>query len=132
MMPQSNADDASAEGQMGANVVRLTFLPAGQCVEFEIGKPRSILDVAIDFGIDLDHACGGSCACSICHVVLRKGEELLSECTEDELDRLDMAADLQLHSRLACQAMIERPGELVVEIPDWNRNYARESGSNLL
>ncbi len=46
---------------------------------------------------------------------------------DDEADRLDMAADLQLNSRLGCQAVIEKPGEVVVEIPSWNRNYVSEA-----
>jgi len=37
-----------------------------------------------------------------------------------------MAADLQLDSRLGCQAVIKEPGEVVVEIPAWNRNYVSE------
>jgi 2Fe-2S ferredoxin len=59
-------------------------------------------------------------------VVVHKGEELLSEMDDDEADRLDMAAGLTLHSRLGCQAVITKPGELVIEIPEWNRNYVSE------
>ena len=118
------------------NLVRLTFLPERQTVEFERGKlpyqdhgkPGSILDIALNFGLHLEHACGGNCACTTCHVVVKKGKELLSDMDDDEADRLDMAADLQLDSRLGCQAVIEKPGEVVVEIPAWNRNYVSESG----
>ena len=118
------------------NTVRLTFLPENEMVEFECGKlsyqdhgkPGSILDIALNFGLNLEHACGGNCACTTCHVVVKKGQELLSEIDDEEADRLDMAADLQLNSRLGCQAVIEKPGEVVVEIPAWNRNYVSESG----
>jgi len=48
---------------------------------------------------------------------------LLSEIKDDEADKLDSAADLSLHSRLGCQAIIVKPGDIVVEIPSWNRNY---------
>ena len=114
--------------------VRVTFLPEGRTVEFEFGalpwdrhgQPMSFLDVAENYGIFLDHACGGSCACSTCHVWIKEGAEGLSEAEDDELDRLDTAADLQLNSRLGCQAVIERPGNYVVEIPSWNRNYVSE------
>jgi 2Fe-2S ferredoxin len=131
---------ATAKAELGPNTVRLTFLPSGQSVEFEAGKlpymdhgkPQSILDVAMNFGIHLEHACGGSCACTTCHVVVKKGGELLNECSEEEADRLDMAADLQLHSRLGCQTVIEKPGEVVVEIPSWNRNYISEGGGSTL
>lgn len=119
-----------------SNTVRVTFLPENEIVEFECGKlpyqdhgkPGSILDIALNFGLDLEHACGGNCACTTCHVVVKQGKELLSELDDDEADRLDMAADLQLDSRLGCQAVIERSGEVVVEIPAWNRNYVSESG----
>lgn len=116
------------------NLVRITFLPENRTVEFEHdkleyqehGRRQSILDVALNFGIQLDHACGGNCACTTCHVVVKKGKELLSEMDDDEADRLDMAADLQLNSRLGCQAQVTKPGEIVVEIPSWNRNYVSE------
>src|ERR1051326_8632028 len=60
------------------------------------------------------------------HVHVIKGAELLSEMDDDEADRLDMAADLQLNSRLGCQVTIDKPGEVVVKIPEWNRNYVSE------
>ena len=120
----------------GPNTVRITFLPGNKSFEFEHGclpygdhgRPQSILDIALNFGVNLEHACGGNCACTTCHVVVRKGKDCLAEMDDDEADRLDMAADLQLNSRLGCQAVIEKPGEIVVEIPAWNRNYVSEGG----
>ncbi|MCS6883926.1 MAG: 2Fe-2S iron-sulfur cluster-binding protein [Acidobacteriota bacterium] len=102
----------------------VTFLPLGKTFEVQTGQ--SILDVALDNDVPLDHACGGVCACSTCHVIIKKGMELLSEMEDDEADQLDEAAGLTLQSRLGCQALIQQPGNLVVEIPSWNRNYARE------
>jgi 2Fe-2S ferredoxin len=135
MAEQTSKDKGTATVEpVGPNTVRLTFLPANQTFEFERGelpyqehgKPQSILDVAINKDFFLDHACGGNCACTTCHVIVRKGEELLSQMDDDEADRLDMAAGLTLHSRLGCQAVIEKPGEVVIEIPAWNRNYVSE------
>jgi ferredoxin, 2Fe-2S len=122
----------------GPNTVRVTFLPENKTFEFEHGKlpyqdhgkRESILDVAMNFGLHLEHACGGNCACTTCHVVVKKGKELLNEMDDDEADRLDMAADLQLNSRLGCQTVIEKPGEVVVEIPSWNRNYVSEAATH--
>ena len=115
---------------------KVTFIIDGEqkTVEFQHGKlpysnhgkPESFLDVSKHFDLGLEHACGGNCACTTCHVVVKKGKELLSEMEDDEADRLDMAADLQLNSRLGCQAVIEKPGEVVLEIPAWNRNYVSE------
>lgn len=128
----------ATEEALGPRTVRLTFLPENKTFEFEHGKlpyqehgkPESILDVAMNFGLHLEHACGGNCACTTCHVVVKKGKECLSEMEDDEADRLDMAADLQLNSRLGCQAVIEKPGEVVVEIPAWNRNYVSEAATH--
>lgn len=116
------------------NTVEVTFLPEGKTVQFEHGKlpyfnhgePQSILDVALNNNIKLDHACGGNCACTTCHVWVKEGANNLSDMDDDEADRLDMAADLQLNSRLGCQAVIKGPGKVVVEIPAWNRNYVSE------
>ncbi len=122
----------------GENTVQVTFLPEGKTVQFEHGKlpyqdhgkEESILDVALNNGIHLEHACGGNCACTTCHVWVKEGAENLSEMEDDEADRLDMAADLQLNSRLGCQAVITKPGKVVVEIPAWNRNYVSEGGEH--
>ena len=134
-MPERKLQDGALAVE-ATRAVRVRFLPADRSFEFEQGKlgykdhgrPGSILDIALNFGFHLEHACGGNCACTTCHVVVKKGKELLSEMGDDEADRLDMAADLQLNSRLGCQAVIEKPGEVVVEIPAWNRNYISESG----
>ncbi|MES2221101.1 MAG: 2Fe-2S iron-sulfur cluster-binding protein [Acidobacteriota bacterium] len=117
-----------------AGIVRVTFLPEGRTVEFEYGtmsydhhgKPMSFLDVAENYGIFLDHACGGACACTTCHLWIKEGAAKISEPDDDELDRMETAADVQLNSRLGCQAVITGPGSYVVEIPKWNRNYVSE------
>src|SRR5450631_687736 len=115
-------------------MVRVTFMPEGKTVEFEYGtmpydhhgKPMSFLDVAENYGIFLDHACGGVYACTTCHIWVKEGGKGISEADDEELDRMDMAADQQLNSRLGCQAVITGPGTYVVEIPSWNRNYVSE------
>jgi 2Fe-2S ferredoxin len=125
--------EASVKSIPPEKLVRVTFQPEGKTVEFEFGdlpylhhgKPMSFLDVAENFDIFLDHACGGACACTTCHLWI-KDQAGISEADDDEIDRLDMAADQQLSSRLGCQAIITRPGEYVVEIPKWNRNYVSE------
>ena len=140
---QNSSNTATAE-PLAQNMVRVTFVPArggdpktvefekGKLSYFEHGKPESILDIAINNNVFLDHACGGNCACTTCHVQVIKGAELLSEMDDDEADRLDTAAGLTLHSRLGCQAQITKPGEVVVEIPSWNRNYISEGGGSTL
>ena len=71
---------------------RVTFLPDRVAVEFEKlaykghGRPGSILDVALNFGVALEHSCGGACACTTCHVVVCAGERNLSPIEDDEAD----------------------------------------------
>jgi 2Fe-2S ferredoxin len=104
-------------------VPKVTFLPHNLTVEFEPGtlpyrhhgKPGSLLDIALNFGVPLEHVCGGNCACTTCHVIVREGERHLSAIEEEEADRLEMAAGLTLHSRLGCQAVVT--GDVVVEMP---------------
>jgi ferredoxin, 2Fe-2S len=90
------------------------------------GLPGSILDIALAHGIALDHACGGVCACSTCHVIVRQGGATCGEPTDDEADQLDEAYGITPQSRLACQCVPNGRTPLVVEIPAWNRNLARE------
>ena len=104
--------------------VRVTFLPLNKTIEVDEkdypfgdhGLPGSILDIALANGIDLEHNCGGNCACTTCHVIVKEGMESLSPMEDDEEDRLDMAEGLTLKSRLGCQAVVR--GDVVVEIPD--------------
>jgi len=115
---------------------KVTFIIDGEShvVEFQHGslpysnhgKPESFLDVAKHAGIHLEHACGGSCACTTCHVFIRSGQQHLSEMQDDEADRLDTAWDLRPESRLGCQAVIS--GDVVCELPMYTRNYVQEGG----
>ena len=116
---------------------KVTFIlrdKSERTVEFEHGKmkyeghglPESFLDVAMNFGIPLEHACGGSCACTTCHVIIRKGMQNLSDMEDNEADRLDTAWDLTTESRLGCQAIIK--GDVVAELPMYTRNYVQEGG----
>jgi 2Fe-2S ferredoxin len=119
------------------NMVRVTFQSPGQepaTVEFPFGSlpydghglPMSFLDVAENYHIFLDHACGGVCACTTCHLHVLSGEKGISEPEDLELDRMETAPGIQLNSRLGCQAVIEKPGSYIVDIPAWNRNYVQE------
>lgn len=91
------------------------------------GLPGSLLDIAKNLDIPLEHACGGSCACTTCHVVVREGAHHLSDMQDDEADRLDTAWDVTPHSRLGCQAVVR--GDVVCEIPIYTRNYVQEGGA---
>ena len=93
----------------------------------ETGLPGSVLDIALGQGVDVEHACGGVCACSTCHVKVKEGLDTCNESTDDENDQLDEAPDLSLQSRLACQCVPNGTKDLVIEIPEWNKNLVKES-----
>src|SRR5262249_29949949 len=79
------------------------------------GLRESLLDVALHHGVDLQHLCGGICACITCHVIIESGDENLSPMAKDEEDRLYRVPGYTLHSRLACRAAVA--GDVTVRIP---------------
>lgn len=86
----------------------------------------NILEVALANGIDLQHNCGGVCACSTCHVIVKNGLKSLTEMEDDEADQLDEAEGLTLDSRLGCQSKItDQDIDIVVEIPQLNPAIAK-------
>ena len=113
---------------------KITFMPLNVTVDVDPekfpyehnGLPGSILDIALGNGIEIDHACGGVCACSTCHVVVKEDFDTLNEPTEEEEDQLEEAPDLKPTSRLACQCVPDGTTDIVIEIPEWNRNLVQE------
>lgn len=96
-------------------------------IELLAAKGENLLELGLDNGIDIEHACGGECACSTCHCYILEGMDQLSESTEDEEDRVEEAPGLQHNSRLSCQCVVEGDGPIVVQIPAWNRNAVKEA-----
>lgn len=85
-----------------------------------------LLEIALEHGINIEHACGGVCACSTCHIYIEQGMKDLTEATEAEDDRVEEAPGLQRNSRLSCQCEITGKGPIVVRVPAWNRNAVKE------
>ncbi len=104
--------------------VRPEALPYG-----ETGLAGSLLDIALHNGVEIDHACGGVSACSTCHVYVKTGLETCNEAEDFELDQVEAAPANSAESRLACQCVPNGTKDMVVEIPGWNRNMAREGSS---
>lgn len=98
--------------------------PDGLVIEVE--KGISVCDAALKHGIDIEHACEKSCACTTCHVYVREGLDSLNENSEDEDDMLDKAWGLEPDSRLSCQAMVGDE-DLVIEIPKYTINMVSEN-----
>ncbi len=89
-------------------------------------KGESILEVALDHGIGIEHSCGGVCACSTCHAYIEQGMDSVCEATEEEEDRVEEAPAIKQSSRLSCQCEITGDGPITVRIPAWNRNAVKE------
>jgi len=88
----------------------------GQTWVSEVPVGSSILEAAQKVDAPEGFACGGVCACSTCHVYVKRGAELLSEMEDEENDILDKAFDVRATSRLGCQSKILREGEVEVEV----------------
>lgn len=116
---------------------KVTFLPENITIDYdpatmpysEHGLRGSLLDIALNNGLHLEHACGGSCACTTCHVIVKSGDQNLSAMEDEEADRVELSPGLTLHSRLGCQCVVT--GDVTVEIPNWNRNYVSEGGGSI-
>ena len=108
---------------------KIVFLPHHEiCPEGAVveAKPwESICDAALRNGLEIEHACEMSCACTTCHVHIREGFDDLPEADELEEDFLDKAWGVDPDSRLSCQVIME-DADLVVEIPRYTINMVSE------
>ena len=93
----------------------------------EINAPTgtSICEAMLENGVNIEHACDMSCACTTCHVIVRQGFDSMEPSEEEEDDLLDKAWGLEPQSRLSCQAIVARE-DLTVEIPKYSINHAKE------
>ncbi len=83
---------------------KITFHPSNQVIDAQKGE--SILDIALNAGISIQHACGGFCACTTCHCLIEQGTDQLSQMDDDERERLEVLGGRTERSRLACQAKV--------------------------
>lgn len=92
---------------------------------FNVEPGTSICDALLQHGVEIEHACEKSCACTTCHVILRDGFNTLKPAEECEEDMLDKAWGLEPTSRLSCQALVANQ-DLIVEIPKYTINMVKE------
>ena len=94
----------------------------------EINAPTgtSICEAMLENGVNIEHACEMSRACTTCHVIVRQGFDSMEPSEEEEDDLLDKAWGLEPQSRLSCQAIVARE-DLTVEIPKYSINHAKEN-----
>jgi 2Fe-2S ferredoxin len=109
---------------------KLRFLPHAEIcpegAEIDAEPGVTIIDAALSHGIAIEHACEKSCACTTCHVIVRRGYDSLNEPDEKEEDLLDKAWGLEPESRLSCQAVVDDE-DLVIEIPKYTINMVSEA-----
>lgn len=110
-------------------MTKITVLPHAdlcpQGAELDVAPGVSLCDALLKNGIDIEHACEKSCACTTCHVIIRQGFDALDDAEEKEEDMLDKAWGLEPHSRLSCQARVNDT-PLTIEIPRYTINMVSE------
>ena len=100
------------------------FCPDGVVIETDTGN--SICRALLDNGIEIEHACEMSNACTTCHIYVREGFDTMEESDEIEDDLLDKAWGLAPDSRLSCQAILSEE-DIVIEIPKYTINQVSEN-----
>ena len=100
------------------------YCPQGAEIKAPTGT--SICEALLDNGINIEHACDMSRACTTCHVIVRQGFDSMEPSEEEEDDLLDRAWGLEPQSRLSCQAILARE-DVTVEIPKYSINHAKEN-----
>jgi len=94
-------------------------------VDAEVGL--TILEIAEDNDIHLNHNCGEVCACSTCHIYVHEGEDHLKEISDREEDFIDRAINPTIESRLGCQCeILDVSGDFEVTIPDQSKIIGHE------
>ena len=124
-----STDTKDASAAKTVQVTHIRVLPHAdlcpQGLAFEARPGRKLVDELLDHGVEIEHACEKVGACATCHVHVREGAHLLAAADEEEEDQLDDAWGLDAQSRLACCVKVRGP-ELVIELPKFTRNHARE------
>lgn len=91
---------------------KVTFHYDDQVVEAEGQDGETILQIALDNDVPMEHACGGNGFCTTCMCQVKNGMENLGERNEKE-ENMGITDD---PDRLSCQAEVH--GDVEVEIAD--------------
>lgn len=105
--------------------LKVTFITKdGSQKTFEVAEGDNILDIAQAYNLDMEGACGGSCACSTCHIIVDpEYYDAIPEPDDDENDMLDLAFGLTETSRLGCQVKMSKELDGIrIALPAMTRN----------
>ena len=92
---------------------KVTFHYAGQIKIVEAQNGESILKIALDNGIPMEHACGSNGFCTTCMCTVKSGMENLNE-RNDREENMGITNDPY---RLSCQARLK--GDVEVEVTEY-------------
>jgi len=102
---------------MEPRTAAVTFLPVGVTISGRAGD--TVLDAALEHGVEIAHECGGNCACTTCHIRVEIGADNLTSIEPVEDDRLASADNRTSRSRLACQALLIGGPVVVTLLETW-------------
>jgi ferredoxin len=92
---------------------KVTFIVSGQRTEVEAEPGQKILQIALDHGIPMEHACGGNGFCTTCMCKVKAGMENLSP-RNDREENMGVTED---PDRLSCQSEVQ--GDVTVEVIEY-------------
>ncbi|KAL6942541.1 mitochondrial matrix iron-sulfur protein [Hanseniaspora vineae] len=112
------------EPKKGEELYCTFVLKDGTQKKFAVCEGDSLLDIAQGHNLEMEGACGGSCACSTCHVIVDPQYiDKLPEPSDDEDDMLDLAYGLTETSRLGCCIKMNKEIDGIrVALPQMTRN----------
>ncbi|MDB4979125.1 MAG: ferredoxin, 2Fe-2S [Candidatus Peribacteria bacterium] len=92
----------------------VTFISSdGKRTEVEAESGQTLLQIALDHNVDMEHACGGNGFCTTCMCKVKSGMENLSE-RNDREENMGVVDD---PDRLSCQSQVL--GNVEVEVIEY-------------
>ncbi len=88
----------------------VTFIMGDQRKTVQTPDGQTILQIALDNGVPMEHACGGNGFCTTCMCTVKEGAEHLTE-RNDREENMGITSDPY---RLSCQARVK--GDVTVEV----------------
>jgi 2Fe-2S ferredoxin len=79
---------------------------------------QTLLEIALENKVELNHRCGGVCSCTTCHLYIVNGIENIASMSNREEDYLKKVVNANAYSRLGCQSLLlEGRGDISVIVP---------------